>query len=160
MSEDNKKRENVRQREIKPRAGSEGKKPPEKARSAQADARPKNRSKQNQKRRKSSAARPPASGSEKKPTSGKGQRQTGQQKKDPAKKSNERSKDREFRPAQGPEGKKEQPKQRRRSKRTARHNRPIIRVEETVDDVIRDIARIEKDIMIDIDAIRNQKLDL
>lgn len=34
------------------------------------------------------------------------------------------------------------------------------RAEETVEDIVRDIIRIEKDIQIDIDSIRNQKLDL
>ena len=57
MSEDNKKRENVRQREIKPRAGTESSQPSAKPRQAKSGGASKPRSKQNQRRRKPSGAR-------------------------------------------------------------------------------------------------------
>ena len=50
---------------------------------------------------------------------------------------------------------------RSRRDRRKRVKRDItFRAEETVEDIMRDITRIEKDIQIDIDSIRNQKLDL
>ncbi|HHW94293.1 MAG TPA: hypothetical protein GX734_07310 [Clostridiaceae bacterium] len=51
--------------------------------------------------------------------------------------------------------------ERTRRDRRKRTRRDItFRAEETVEDIMRDIGRIEKDIQIDIDSIRNQKLDL
>lgn len=49
---------------------------------------------------------------------------------------------------------------RRGPKRFPKDQDLAFRGEETVEDVVRDIRRIEKDIQIDLDSIRNQKLDL
>ncbi|MFA5585038.1 MAG: hypothetical protein WDA02_00595 [Saccharofermentanales bacterium] len=49
---------------------------------------------------------------------------------------------------------------RRGPKRFPKDQDQAFRGEETVEDVVRDIRRIEKDIQIDLDSIRNQKLDL
>lgn len=48
----------------------------------------------------------------------------------------------------------------RRDRRKRVKNDLAFRAEETVEEIKRDIVRIEKDIQIDIDSIRNQKLDL
>jgi hypothetical protein len=48
----------------------------------------------------------------------------------------------------------------RRDRKKRMKNDLAFRAEETVEDIKRDITRIEKDIQIDIDSIRNQKLDL
>ncbi|HZK29527.1 MAG TPA: hypothetical protein VFD19_04850, partial [Clostridia bacterium] len=57
---------------------------------------------------------------------------------------------------EGREPEKGRRQQRRRVKQDVSH----FQAEETVEDIRRDITRIEKDIQIDLESIRNQKLDL
>ncbi|HPX93425.1 MAG TPA: hypothetical protein PK646_03815 [Bacillota bacterium] len=58
------------------------------------------------------------------------------------------------------ERKKRSSRNRRRPKKSAKQEGQPFRGEETAADITRDIARIEKDIQLDLDGIRNQKLDL
>ena len=58
------------------------------------------------------------------------------------------------------ERKKKSGRGRRSSRKYGRQEGQAFRGEETAADISRDIARIEKDIQIDLDSIRNQTLDL
>ncbi len=157
MSEDNKSKGDVRQREIKPRGSSEGSgRPSQKSRESQGGQRSRQRRKPQGNKPQGSKPRAETSG---KPQSG---RKPQEERKPQKPKTAEAQVSEEIK-NQGPrETEGTAPRKTSSKKRSRRGNRPdpAFRAEETVDDVVRDISRIEKDIQIDIDSIRNLKLDI
>ncbi|HHX30444.1 MAG TPA: hypothetical protein GX720_04355 [Clostridiaceae bacterium] len=162
MSEDNKSKGDVRQREIKPRGSSEGsRRPSQKSREGQGGQR-------SRQRRKPQGNKPqgnrPQGSRQRAETSGKPQseRKPQEERKPQKPKTAEAQVSEEIKNQSPRETEGTAPRKTSSKKRSRRGNRPdpAFRAEETVDDVVRDISRIEKDIQIDIDSIRNLKLDI
>ena len=159
MSEDDRKRGDVRRREIKTKREPQKKEGTLSGQPGQGSS--KSRRPQQGKPRGGSSQRT----SQGQQRSGKdGNRQKQQKAKQPAEPKEER-KTAAPAPQQSPrpdsqERKKRSGRSRRGSRKQSKQEGQQFRGEETAADVARDIIRIEKDIQFDLDSIRNQKLDL
>lgn len=162
MSEDKQQRGHVRQREIKPREGTQESR-------GQKSGRQRGQSSNRKGSQQARGGKKPAGGQQgRQPRGGSKPEDKGGQKAPDQKKTRETKaqgqtqevKVDKTRTGPGVNEKRDGGRSKRGSRKMGKQKKQAIRLEETVEDVIRDIHRIEKDIQIDLDTIRNQKLDL
>ena len=162
MSEDNHKQGPVRQREIKPRTEAAKKSGSQAGKPKPGPSGPPSKPRKKQGKKGRGGSQRSSAGQDKDRRQAEGPKQ--QQARRPAEAGEGRKKEEAAQPrpprTDSQERKQKSGRKRRSSRKFARQEGSQFRGEETAADVARDITRIEKDIQIDLDSIRNQKLDL